>query len=197
MYEFWCVKFYVKNELFKLSLHTEWKKKNWTKTIVENATKLIKYTQHLNRDCSTRHLTKHSESTYIFSKGETINPFSQVLKLGVIPILFFLFLLKLRKQQRSIKSRRRKCLTINIPFPSGGLKKALKRHLSSLALANQSIHSCAKHFGSSSVREKNIHISLKNPLWNPKLRDLLCEQNQLLVMCTSYCTLLLSKIYFV
>lgn len=132
MYEFWCVNS-IWNALFRLSYHYVLnEKKIGTKVIVENATKLIKYRQHLNRDCSTRHLTKHSEGTYIFSKGETINSFSQVLKLGVIPVLFFLFLLKLRKQQRSIKSRRRKFLTINTSFPCGSLNKALRRHLSSV-----------------------------------------------------------------
>lgn len=79
---------------------------------VECITKFIKYTQHPNRDHSTRYMTKQTESTYIFRKGETINPFSQVLKLGVIPVLLFLFLFKLRKQKRSIKNRGGKCSTI-------------------------------------------------------------------------------------
>lgn len=123
----------MKNALFRLSYHYILNEKNFLNgSDSRECHQINKIHPTPNRDCSTRHLTKHSEGTHIFSEGETINPFSQVLKLGIIPVLFFLFLLKLRKQQRSIKSRRRKCLTINTSFPSGGLKKALKKHLSSV-----------------------------------------------------------------
>lgn len=64
----------------------------------------------------------HTEYTYTFSKGKTINPFSQVLKLGIIPVLFFLFLLKLRKQKRSITNRSGTCLTSKILLPCVGTK---------------------------------------------------------------------------
>lgn len=150
----------IGNASFKLSYHYILNEKRfWTKVTVENATKLIKYTQHLNRDCSTRHLTKHSEGTYIFSKGETINPFSQVLKLGIIPVLFLLFLLKLRKQQRSIKSRKMKFFIINTLFPSRGLKKA-PFEFSSLALANQPMQSSVLSISGPYLWERKIYIFL-------------------------------------
>lgn len=40
-------------------------------------------------------------TTYIFSKRKTIYPFSQILKLSIIPVFFFFFLFKLSKQKRS------------------------------------------------------------------------------------------------
>lgn len=74
-------------------------------------------------------MTKHTEGTYIFSKGETINPFSQVLKLGIIPVLFFLFLLKLRKQKGSIKNRSGKCLTVKTSLPYVGTEIGIDTHI--------------------------------------------------------------------
>lgn len=77
-------------------------------------------------------MKNHGKVTYIFSKGETINPFSKVLKLGIIPVLFFLFLLQFRKQKRSVENRSRKCLTIKTSLPNTSAEMSIDTNIKDL-----------------------------------------------------------------
>lgn len=77
-------------------------------------------------------MKNHGKVTYIFSKGKTINPFSKVLKLGIIPVLFFLFLLQFRKQKRSVENRSRKCLTIKTSLPNMSAEMSIDTNIKDL-----------------------------------------------------------------